>query len=386
MDSTLARLSEITNLTVSRDAPLSAYTRFAIGGPADIYAETESVESFIQALAAARASGRDYMVMGGGTNLIVSDLGFRGIMLRFVARRMLAAGDRVQCDAGAVLQDLVDFAIDRGLQGLETLAGIPGSVGAAVYGNAGAYGHSISERVRQVRFFDGECVRVFDNAECEFHYRESVFKRRKDWVVFSTELRLSPADAAALRQIAARDRAVSQHYSQFDYSKARLVRVTEPREVYVSYRIRDTIFWTSKKIRLPAGEMLLTDGKITARAKCGNQVSETAKPEVSDQEPEEDILDQPVALVGPSPSLPVRPGPPGFNLPIGPPPSSGAFGFPLVSLGGAPIGGCRLKDGLLEHCHPHKKPVAPEPGTIVLIGSGLAMVMWRYHRSRVLGS
>ena len=88
------------------------------------------------------------MVIGGGTNLIVSDAGFRGIMLRFVARRMLAAGDRVQCDAGAVLQDLVDFSIERGLQGLETLAGIPGSVGAAVYGNAGAYGHSISERVR----------------------------------------------------------------------------------------------------------------------------------------------------------------------------------------------------------------------------------------------
>src|ERR1035438_3467531 len=96
MDLTLARLSQIPNLTVSRDAPLSAYTRFAIGGPADLYAETESVESFIQALAVARASGRDFMVMGGGTNLIVSDLGFRGIMLRFVARRMLAAGGRVQ--------------------------------------------------------------------------------------------------------------------------------------------------------------------------------------------------------------------------------------------------------------------------------------------------
>ena len=65
MDLTLARLSEIPNLTVSRDAPLSAYTRFAIGGPADLYAETESVESFIQALAVARASGRDFMVMGG---------------------------------------------------------------------------------------------------------------------------------------------------------------------------------------------------------------------------------------------------------------------------------------------------------------------------------
>jgi UDP-N-acetylmuramate dehydrogenase len=202
MDLTLARLSEIPNLTVSRDARLAAYTRFAIGGPADIYAETESVESFIQALAVARASGRDYMVMGGGTNLIVSDLGYRGIMLRFVARRMLAAGDRVQCDAGAVLQDLVDFSIGHGLQGLETLAGIPGSVGAAVYGNAGAYGHSISECVRAVRFFDGQRVRMFDNGECQFHYRESVFKRRKDWIVFSTELHMTPADGGALRKTA----------------------------------------------------------------------------------------------------------------------------------------------------------------------------------------
>jgi UDP-N-acetylmuramate dehydrogenase len=202
MDSTLARLAQIPNVTVSRDAPLSAHTRFAIGGPADIYAETESVESFIQALAVARASGREFMVMGGGTNLIVSDAGFRGIMLRFIARRILAAGNRISFDAGAVLQDLVDFAVDRGLAGLETLAGIPGSTGAAVYGNAGAYGHSISERIQKVRFFDGDRVRVFDNAGCEFHYRESIFKRHKDWIIFSAELLLSPADAVVLRQTA----------------------------------------------------------------------------------------------------------------------------------------------------------------------------------------
>jgi UDP-N-acetylmuramate dehydrogenase len=202
MDPTLARLAEIPNLTVLRDAPLAAHTRFAIGGPADIYAETESVESFIQALGVARASGLEYMVMGGGTNLIVSDPGYRGIMLRFVARRILAADDRIYCDAGAVLQDLVDFSIERGLRGLETLAGIPGSVGAAVYGNAGAYGHSISERVRQVRFFDGERVRVFDREECQFRYRESIFKRHKEWIVFSTELLLDRADAGTLRQTA----------------------------------------------------------------------------------------------------------------------------------------------------------------------------------------
>src|SRR5262249_46558814 len=135
-------LSQIPDLTVLTGAPLSHYTRFAIGGPADVYAETTSVEAFIAALSAARSSGMETMVIGGGTNLIVSDEGFRGIVLRFRGERLFAANQRIIADAGAVLQDLVDFSIAHGLQGLETLAGIPGSVGAAVYGNAGAYGHS----------------------------------------------------------------------------------------------------------------------------------------------------------------------------------------------------------------------------------------------------
>ncbi len=199
---TLARLAAIPELTVLTRAPLSRYTRFAIGGPADIYAETASAEAFIAALQVARESGQNFVVIGGGTNLIVSDEGFRGIVLRFIAQRILAAANRVVADGGAVLQDLVDFTVDRGLKGLETLAGIPGSVGAAIYGNAGAYGHSISERVRSVRFYDGRDVRVFDQEACEFQYRESIFKRHKDWIVFSTELVLETADAAELRKVA----------------------------------------------------------------------------------------------------------------------------------------------------------------------------------------
>jgi UDP-N-acetylmuramate dehydrogenase len=134
---------------------------------------------------------------------VVSDSGFRGIVLRYRGDRLMASGRRVIADAGAVFQDLVDFAIERGLQGLETFAGIPGSVGAAVYGNAGAYGHSLAERVVEVRFHDGREIRVFTSQECQFHYRESIFKRHKDWVVFSTELLLEPADAGLLRETAA---------------------------------------------------------------------------------------------------------------------------------------------------------------------------------------
>lgn len=201
-EETEQRLAAIPNVTLSADVPLSRHTRFGIGGPADLYAETNSEEAFIAALAAARGSGIETVVIGSGTNLIVSDEGFRGIVLRYRGAQLESHGLCVQAGAGAELQDLVDFAIDRGLKGLETLAGIPGSVGAAVYGNAGAYGHSISERVVEVRFFDGEKVRVFANHDCRFQYRESIFKSHKDWIIFSTRLLLDPADAQVLRQTA----------------------------------------------------------------------------------------------------------------------------------------------------------------------------------------
>ena len=197
-----ARFAGIPNLTVSESTPLARYTRFGIGGPADLYAETGSVEAFIAAMEAARETGIPTMVIGDGTNLIVSDHGFRGLVLRYRGEALLAADGRVVAQAGAVLQDLVDFTIERGLKGLETLTGIPGSVGAAVYGNAGAYGHSISELVVKVQFYDGECVRVFCNGECEFHYRESIFKRHKEWIVFSAQLWMDRAEAAALRKTA----------------------------------------------------------------------------------------------------------------------------------------------------------------------------------------
>jgi UDP-N-acetylmuramate dehydrogenase len=200
--STLQRLAQIPNLTISEHTLLSLYTRFGIGGPADLYIETTDEQSFIAVLNVLRASGAELAVIGGGTNLIVSDAGFRGVVLRLTSGNISSHGRTVTAQAGAELQALVDYAIRHGLRGIETMTGIPGSVGAAIYGNAGAYGHSINEVVRRVRFFDGSAIRTFSNAECEFHYRESVFKRHKDWIIFSTELELSLAPADELQNIA----------------------------------------------------------------------------------------------------------------------------------------------------------------------------------------
>jgi UDP-N-acetylmuramate dehydrogenase len=207
-EETIQRLTAIPNLQILTNVPLSRYTRFGIGGPADILSETASVEAFLAGLRVAKTSGLNYVIVGAGTNLIVSDAGFRGIVMRFTSVKVAAAGNRVTADAGAELQSLVDFAIEHGLKGLETLTHIPGSVGAAIYGNAGAYGHSISERIIEVRFIDDESVRIFEKDQCEFRYRESVFKRRKGWIILSAELALEPGNPEELRRIAAEIQAI----------------------------------------------------------------------------------------------------------------------------------------------------------------------------------
>ena len=188
----ITRLRSLPGLRLFENEPLSRHTRFGIGGPARLLVETSHVAAFTGALEIVRASGERHAIVGGGTNLIVSDDGFDGVVLKFTADAISAEEGRVTVEAGAVLQDLVDFTVDRGMRGLETLAGIPGWVGAAIYGNAGAYGHSISERVHTVRFCEGGETRVNINAECEFRYRESIFKRHKEWIVLSAELTMLP--------------------------------------------------------------------------------------------------------------------------------------------------------------------------------------------------
>src|ERR1700687_5048345 len=195
-------------------------------------------------------------------------------------------------------------------------------------------------------------------------------------------------DPDDLRYKALRDYVVRRHFAHFDYGNARLVRATEAREVYLSYRIRDSIFWTRRRIRLHLGELLLTDGKITARARCGNQISDTAKPEVSNEEPDEDILDRPVAEIEPMPSFFMRPVLAPRDLlggePTAPKLFAGSFFFPYVPVGvPIPSGLCPGRDNDESHSRPkrHKKPVVPEPSTMMLIGSGLALILWRYRRA-----
>ncbi|MEO5924419.1 MAG: UDP-N-acetylmuramate dehydrogenase [Bryobacteraceae bacterium] len=179
---------------------LKELTRFALGGPARHLADVSTPEE----LAAALASG-PHTLIGGGSNLVASDEGFPGTVIRYTASELEIEGQQVRVGAGVVLQTLVDATVFAELEGLHTMTGIPGWVGGAVYGNAGAYGHSIHEFIESVRYFDGSQVQEIGNPACEFRYRESIFKRRKDWVILEATLRLpQAADPAKIRSDADR--------------------------------------------------------------------------------------------------------------------------------------------------------------------------------------
>ena len=202
------RLGAIPGLELRKNQPLAPYTRFGLGGPATIFCASQTRDAFVRAMNESTGSGLPQLVIGGGTNLVVSDEGFDGIVLQFTGSKIEANNTKLTVEAGAVLQDVVDRSIELSLEGLQTMTGIPGFTGGAVYGNAGAYGHSIDELVTRVDFLRDGREASFDNAQCEFGYRHSRFKDNKEWVILATELQFAPGDHDALANTAGEIRAI----------------------------------------------------------------------------------------------------------------------------------------------------------------------------------
>jgi UDP-N-acetylmuramate dehydrogenase len=202
------RLAAIPNLKVLFKTPLSGHTRFHIGGPAAVLCDAPDTGAFNQALRTVKTLSLPPIIIGGGTNLIVSDTGVEAVILRYTGSDVARKGMVLRIEAGAILQDVVDQSIGLGFKGLETMTGIPGYLGGAIYGNAGAYGHSIEELIESVHITDGERVTTIRKRECQFRYRESVFKTRKDWVILSADLRFQQGDPDELAKTARDIRAI----------------------------------------------------------------------------------------------------------------------------------------------------------------------------------
>lgn len=161
---------------------LSRHTTFHLGGPAAEFVTATTDAEIIEAVTAADAAGKDVLVLGGGSNLVVADAGFPGTVIKLattgIAAETVEGGVRVTVAAGETWDDFVTTAVDKGWSGVEALSGIPGSVGATPIQNVGAYGQDVSQTITSVKVFDRELreVRSFTAGECGFGYRWSRFK------------------------------------------------------------------------------------------------------------------------------------------------------------------------------------------------------------------
>ena len=207
-DDLTAKLRSIPELDVRTDVPLAPHTRFAIGGPADFFLTSRSPEALAAGVSLLEAAATPWTALGEGSNVIVADEGYRGAIVRYTGDALRIDGDQVYAETGLTLQTLVSATIDAGLAGLHTLERIPGSVGGAVYGNAGAYGHQVDELLTETSYLEDGAVQVADNAACRFSYRESVFKSSKQRIILSCRLRMPTAAADELREQAREIRTV----------------------------------------------------------------------------------------------------------------------------------------------------------------------------------
>lgn len=171
--------------TLIENVSFSSLTTLKIGGPIKYFATATSLDQIFQLIEISKKNKLSYLVIGGGSNLLVSDGGLDGLVIQNLCQSIKRVGDVLEVQSGRELQRLVDFANKAGIAGFEKLAGIPGSVGGAVYGNAGAYGQTISDNILWVEIYDtvNREIKKLTKNNCGFDYRHSNFKIDKNIIL-----------------------------------------------------------------------------------------------------------------------------------------------------------------------------------------------------------
>jgi UDP-N-acetylmuramate dehydrogenase len=194
-------------LAIEENVTLAPLTTIGIGGPARFFLRAATVDEIREGLAWARARDLAVFILGGGSNLLISDDGFDGLVLHVDLRGITVESEdeqaMVRVAAGEPWDSFVAFAVERGWAGIECLSGIPGSCGATPIQNVGAYGQEVSETIARVEVLDRAADRVITltNWDCRFGYRTSVFKTaaRDRFVVLAVTFRLKAGGRATIR-------------------------------------------------------------------------------------------------------------------------------------------------------------------------------------------
>ncbi len=177
---------------IKNNYPLANFSTFKIGGPAEYFVELETKEEVEEAWIWAKEKNIPITILGGGSNVLISDNGVKGLVIKLHNQTLECNDTEIVCGAGVVVKELVEKAFENDLSGIEWSIGIPGSVGGAIRGNAGAHGGSYDTAVDSVLVFDSLTHewKTFENKDCAFEYRSSRFKTEPHYIIWELHLRL----------------------------------------------------------------------------------------------------------------------------------------------------------------------------------------------------
>lgn len=196
MEKIIEEIKRLNIETIKEDESLSKYTTFKIGGPARVLIEAKSDEEVLKLVSLFDEMKEDYLIIGNGSNLLITDAGIERPVI--VLDKNFAHIERIDevtlyAEAGASLKSLANKALELGLGGLEAISGIPGTVGGAVYMNAGAYGSEIKDVVTKIRFIKDDSIAEIDASEANFAHRRSIFQE-KGYIILGAYFKLEKKD------------------------------------------------------------------------------------------------------------------------------------------------------------------------------------------------
>lgn len=175
---------------------LAPLTTMQIGGPADFYYQLENTHELPELIAEAQKNNIPFIILGGGSNVVFSDKGFRGFIIHLKAKNIVVEDTMLVADAGALLSRAVQISLQNNLTGMERFMGLPGTIGGAVRGNAGAFGVEVKDLLEKAEIYTPDKgIQTVSAEYFHFGYRESVIKHNKD-IVLKAYLRLKPKESA----------------------------------------------------------------------------------------------------------------------------------------------------------------------------------------------
>lgn len=187
-------------MEIKKNEPLKKHTSFKIGGPADEFCEVSCEEDIVKLIKYAEEKGIPYTIMGNGSNLLVSDKGIRGLVIKISKGfdDVKVCGETIVAKAGILLSKLSNIAADNELSGLEEMSGIPGTLGGAIYMNAGAYGGEMKDVVERVTYLSNGEIKICEKDQLDFSYRHSKFSGTED-IILSAEISLKKEKIQEIR-------------------------------------------------------------------------------------------------------------------------------------------------------------------------------------------